>query len=256
MILEDIFGEKLKVIAYEDSDFKTKAKAKNKIEDLEYVLQINPKDFSRKINIRLNNGKPQGNSPGNSRYMGECNETFNLNFTLDTTGVTGTIPYVNALSPTLNKLAAINPVAGIMAMGTLVESINRFYDVCAGMNTETHQPNFVKILWKDLVFQGRLKSFQVKFTQFSFTGEPVRAELTCTFFQHRSDEERVAFEDKKSPDLIHVHVVQKGDSLDALTHRYYGDAAYYLDVAKVNNLKNFRNLKPGVELQFPPLTKK
>ena len=254
MILEDIFGEKLKVIAYEDADYSTKAK--DGIEDLEYVLQINPKDFSRKVNIRLNNSNAQGNTGGTSRYLGQCNESFSLNFTLDTTGVTGTIPYVNSFSPTLNKLAAINPVAGILAMGTLVESINRFYKVCAGLNSKTHQANFVKILWKDLVFQGRLKDFTVKFTQFSFTGEPVRAELSCTFFEHRSDTERVAFEGKESPDLIHAHVVKKGDTLESLSQKYYGDPGYYIDVAKVNNLNNFRDLKPGVELFFPPLTKK
>jgi hypothetical protein len=37
-----------------------------------------------------------------------------------------------------------------------------------------------------------------------------------------------------------------------MTERIYGDSKYYLEVAKINGLINFRQLIPGQELFFPP----
>jgi len=40
-----------------------------------------------------------------------------------------------------------------------------------------------------------------------------------------------------------------------MVHKIYGSFKYYLQVAKVNNLKNFRDLIPGQKLIFPPFEK-
>ncbi len=40
-----------------------------------------------------------------------------------------------------------------------------------------------------------------------------------------------------------------------MCYRIYGDPKYYLEVAKVNGLGNFRFLKPGTDLIFPPIEK-
>uniref|UniRef100_A0AAU6WLI4 LysM domain-containing protein n=1 Tax=Chryseobacterium endophyticum TaxID=1854762 RepID=A0AAU6WLI4_9FLAO len=60
---------------------------------------------------------------------------------------------------------------------------------------------------------------------------------------------------KNSPDLTHKRTIQDGDTLPLMTERIYGDSKYYLEVAKVNNLINFRQLVPGEELYFPPIEK-
>ncbi len=39
------------------------------------------------------------------------------------------------------------------------------------------------------------------------------------------------------------------------SYRIYGDSKYYLEVAKANNLTNFRKLTPGQEIFFPPIQK-
>lgn len=38
-----------------------------------------------------------------------------------------------------------------------------------------------------------------------------------------------------------------------MTQKIYGDPAYYIQIAKVNNLNNFRKLKTGTNLKFPPI---
>jgi len=47
--------------------------------------------------------------------------------------------------------------------------------------------------------------------------------------------------------------VRDGDTLPLLCHRIYGDPGYYLDVARHNQLTDFRQLRPGAKLHFPPL---
>ena len=56
----------------------------------------------------------------------------------------------------------------------------------------------------------------------------------------------------QSPDLTHRRVVKEGDTLPLLCREIYGAPAYYLRVAQVNGLDDFRILTPGQELFFPP----
>jgi len=67
-----------------------------------------------------------------------------------------------------------------------------------------------------------------------------------------SQEEALAAQ-RSSPDLTHVVEVKEGDTLPLLCYRVYKDCSYYPQVAKANNLTDFRHLKPGTKLSFPPL---
>jgi len=40
-----------------------------------------------------------------------------------------------------------------------------------------------------------------------------------------------------------------------MTFRIYGDSKYYLEVAKANNITNFRKLTVGGKIFFPPIQK-
>lgn len=57
-----------------------------------------------------------------------------------------------------------------------------------------------------------------------------------------------------SPDMSHLVTMRAGDTLPLLCKRIYSDPAYYMEVARVNRLVNFRNLLPGSVLRFPPLS--
>ena len=48
-------------------------------------------------------------------------------------------------------------------------------------------------------------------------------------------------------------MVKEGDHLSLMTQRMYGDPKYYLQIAQVNGLTNYRKLKVGQPLLFPPL---
>jgi len=111
-------------------------------------------------------------------------------------------------------------------------------------------------VWGIFIFHGKLTDLEIAYSAFKPNGQPMRACARATFTESKNDKKRTSEEGKNSPDLTHIRVVKAGDTLPLMTHRIYGDFSYYLEVARVNNLKDYRNLAPGTSLSFPPLNKK
>jgi hypothetical protein len=124
-----------------------------------------------------------------------------------------------------------------------------------GYDGETHEPKFFKLAWGTLVFKGRCTGLTINYKLFNPDGAPIRAVCKVTFKEFKEENLRIAEENPQSPDLTHVRVVKAGDTLPLMCYRIYGDARYYLEVARVNRLANFRRLEPGLELHFPPFVK-
>jgi nucleoid-associated protein YgaU len=77
--------------------------------------------------------------------------------------------------------------------------------------------------------------------------------VKLSFTNAMSPQEEALRANRSSPDLSHDVVVVEGDTLPLLCYRIYRDSSYYPEVAQVNGLSNFRRLKPGMRLFFPPL---
>jgi nucleoid-associated protein YgaU len=141
---------------------------------------------------------------------------------------------------------------------TVSEQIHTFLDLCFCLQGKNHQPYFLKIQWGQGELQDfdcRLISVDIEYTAFEINGAPLRATLK-TMFKEDTDSEKLALEIwKRSPDLTHTRIVKQGDTLPLLSKAVYGSSRYYLRLAQANNLNNFRDLIPGVELLFPPLEK-
>ncbi len=131
--------------------------------------------------------------------------------------------------------------------------IGKLKDIVYKYIGNDHQPSVVRVLWGDFIFYGRLDSLSVDYTLFKPSGEPLRAKVTLSFTSYVSDAEGALKANRSSPDLTHVVVVKSGDTLPLLCYRIYKDCSYYLEVARVNGLTNFRDIKPGSRLHFPPL---
>ena len=90
---------------------------------------------------------------------------------------------------------------------------------------------------------------------FNPDGTPVRVIATAAFVGSIEDNLREAIKRSNSPDLTHIRKVSEGDTLPLMTFKIYGNSAYYLEVARINKLVNFRNLVPGTDIFFPPINK-
>lgn len=149
-------------------------------------------------------------------------------------------------------------IDGTGASGEVVDVQERvkLFQTVTGYNGKIHRPNYLKVGWGTLsVRRCVLKSASIVYKLFRPDGVPLRAVITATFTDNADDQTRVAITGDESPDLTHIHLVKAGDTLPALCQKFYGDVAYYPDVAAFNKLNNFRQLEPGLRLVFPPVRK-
>jgi nucleoid-associated protein YgaU len=122
-----------------------------------------------------------------------------------------------------------------------------------------HQPKFLKILWggdaKSFAFPCRLQKMNIEYQYFTPDGIPLRCLINLSFKEFKSQKTISKQKGNQSPDVSHKRVVQEGDTLPLLCKKIYGNAAFYLEVARMNQLSSFRNLAVGRTLYFPPLKK-
>lgn len=198
-----------------------------------FEAMINPSGYKHTRTIEYNKKKTLGQAGSEPKFSAICPEKIVLQeMVLDGTGAAGAV--VTGISDVKSRVSQLMDVV---------------YDY-VGTN---HEPNHVRLLWGSLIFFGRVESVSVDYTMFKPSGEPLRAKVNLAFVGWMSNEEISLTANRSSPDLTHIVEVKAGDSLPMLCYRIYKDSAYYMEVAKVNGITNFRDLKPGLKLLFPPL---
>lgn len=146
-------------------------------------------------------------------------------------------------------------IPGTGEVHTEIENLKKF---ALYYNGAIHSTNYVKLEWggsKGLMFKGQLQSLSIDYQLFDRTGKPLRAKASVSFIQYIDPKFRESMKNKNSPDLTHVRIAQAGDTLPLMCFRIYGNAAYYLPVARVNGLENVMSLVPGQRIVFPPIKK-
>ncbi len=220
--------KKLKIVAYSDDAFS------DKVADGEFDTLMNPEKYVFHYKIEQNEEQAAGTSAAPTRFNKQLPENLELDFIFDRTGV----------------------IEGKEAVADgIIDDIEKFKKVILDYNGDEHKPNYLMISWGSLLFKGALTEMDIEFKLFKADGTPIRAVAKAKFQGFVNDDLRAAKENNKSPDLTHIRIVKQGDTLPLMSYRIYGDSKYYLEVAKANGLINFRKLKTGQEIFFPPLQK-
>ncbi len=199
-------------------------------EGASFEVMLNPSSYNYDYSISYNKKEAVGQVGSDTKFGHIEAEKINFDIVLDGTGVVD--------------------VAGVPDVKTQVKQLN---DIVYKYDGEKHETNVVRLLWGSLIFFGRLDSMAIEYTLFKPSGEPLRAKIKLAFSSFVSKEEEALQANRSSPDLSHYVEVQAGDTLPLLCYKIYKNSAYYLEIARVNNLRNFRNLVPGTRLHFPPL---
>lgn len=247
--------DKLKIIAYTGPPNNQKLST-NPADS--YVALVNPETYAIQYQIVLKNKNVPGTSGSNPNYVYTPVPNLQFDFLFDATGVIPKPSTLGALSDIPVVGAIASAVSGIISPTEeydVMNEINKFKNVLFTYQGVQHSPNKIQILWGKLIFDGNLTSLNLNFKLFKPDGTPLRAVATANFSGSITDKLRVAKENKSSPDLTHIRQVMEGDTLPLMTYNIYGDSSYYLEVARVNNLFNFRNLKAGDKIIFPPINK-
>jgi hypothetical protein len=177
-----------------------------------------------------------------------------FDFLFDGTGVVpppselGDIPLVGAIASAASALFEDKAFK-------VMDEIQKFNRLVYEVDGKIHRPRHVLLVWGSLVFPCVLITANYSFTLFKPDGTPLRAVASCSFRESVPVAQRIRAENRTSPDLTHLREVQEGDSLPLLSHSIYGNAELYLEVARINKLINFRRLRVGSRVAFPPVDK-
>lgn len=225
---------KVKIQAYND-----KALRGSVVKSFE--LPVNPESYTQNYKVEYNAQQGHGNQSTDARFKSTAPEQLRLDFFFDETHtIEG---YGNEQKYTKGPYK------------TVQDELKDFLDTVYHMEGEIHRPRFLQLTWGTFKFSCILKNLDLNYTLFKADGTPIRIKIAATFLNYIAQDERVAREKKKSPDLTRIRNAKQGERLDLMTSEVYNTPQYVLQIAKANNLSSIRQLKQGQELRFPPLDK-
>lgn len=159
--------------------------------------------------------------------------TMSLNLTFDTTSSGSSV------TTHTNKLVKL----------TKVETGLSDYN----STTDMGRPPWVKFHWGSFVsFKAVVTSLSVSFTYFASDGTPLRAKAQLSLQQYEPDANWGNQNPTSgTPNPHRVHQVVKGETLDRISAKHYGDATSWRLIAEANGITDPLALRPGSLLTIP-----
>ena len=198
-----------------------------------FLAMFNPDNLAIKEEIDWTGNCTPGTEGSDAHYNKTKPRTFSLELMIDGTGV--------------NTNGVKIPVTVQVAL---------FRAATTGVNGLLHSPAFLLVQYGLFICTCVLNNSTVTYTMFDEYGLPIRAKISASFTERTRSTLSNILGMLSSPDLTHRRTVQEWDLLPLLTYNIYNNQQYYLQVARANRLKNFRKLKAGTEIVFPPLADK
>ena len=206
-----------------------------------FVIPVNPENMTRTFKIEREGSQAAGTQHNNQKQSKTKNEDLKFDVILDNTN-------------TIENYAQEQ-------RGKIVpDQINDFLDVTYKMVGEVRKPNHLKIVWGTyFTFDCVLTSLNISYNLFDSKGMVLRAKLSVAFEGFVEPTLRVIKEDKSRESLTKVldPKALMDESFPHVIHKAYqstGAAANpYMQVAKNNNIINFRGIKEKSNLILSPL---
>ncbi|MDR0793334.1 MAG: hypothetical protein LBE82_08485 [Chitinophagaceae bacterium] len=200
---------------------------------LPFLAMFNPENIAISESVDWDNKVPAGKSGTDPTFKGTKPRTFSLEFTIDGTGVNTNGVKIPVTAQVILFRAATTNIVGML-----------------------HRPAYLVVQYGLFICDCIINSSSVTYTMFDMFGLPIRAKISASFTERTASGLNDVMNMLSSPDLTHKVTVQEGDLLPYLTYQIYNNQNYYLQVAKINKLKNFRKLQAATTLVFPPIGSK
>lgn len=250
--------EKLRITSFKDVNYETITGS--------FLVMYNPTTYSE---TRNSEWLPEKNVNTNSKektFRANKSDKVTFEFLFDATGASPSSDNKAGTGTSTNKDIVKNIKASDAwdlikttsddpSQRHVNKAISKFFEITQTVVDDTHTPNYLQINWGEFEFRGVLDSATINYKLFNSSGLPIRATLSANFSENISKKEEGAKQDLKSPDLTHYRILKEGDTLPLLSQMMYGDPSYYMELAKINGLTNFRNIKVGQRIIFPPIDK-
>jgi len=230
--------EKIKILAFLNDTYTIPVSV--------YLAMFNPTTFEESLSIEFSKETPPPavESPKFDKIKAD---SFSLTLKVDGTGAT---KVGGVLSPELLVQKNISLFKNTVT-GGLVEAASALKI----FSKSSHEVPYLILQWGKFVIKCRCSHYTITYTLFDPAGLPIRADIKADFVRQPPKGKLSALSTFLSPDITKTIVFKEGDTLPLLANQEYGDPSLYLEVARANNLTNFRDIKPGTVLAFPPIDK-
>jgi Contractile injection system tube protein/LysM domain len=212
----------------EKAYLETEAKAK-------IPFLFNPADLAFSIGSSWDGQQKPGQQAPALQWGGGSSATLNLELFFDTTHEG------KSVSTYVDKLVKV----------MMIDTSLRGYSE----KRKNGRPGWVKLHWgKFHSFKCVIDKLDVKYTYFTKDGMPLRATASVSLVQYIADKQWPKQNPTSgTPTPGRAHVVQRGESLDRLASRYYGDPFRWRPIADANGIRDPFSLKPGRVLDIPEI---
>jgi nucleoid-associated protein YgaU len=217
-----------------------------------FIVDFNPNTFTVTTKIDFKNENGKGKTGGDPQFDKIAPLEFSIEFTIDGTGVASQKLTKEQKTKFDNTKSSNAPNQNDYVKNRIKE----LRHVVTDINPSIHRPYYLAVLWGTFYINCILISLTVTYSLFDENGSPLRAKVNLAFRQRKESEAENRETSLESADLTKSVSVKEGDLLPLLAKANYDSSAYYLQLAKVNKLKNFRALSPGTKLIIPPLAEK
>lgn len=196
---------------------------------LPYVVMFNPERIQESMHVVIDEEEATGSQQARQRFVLVKAPRFSFDFLIDGTGASGDKREVE------------------LEIGLFKETVS--------FNGKLHRAPILLLIWGTYIATAVLTSMQIEYKMFRPNGTPLRALIRCQFAGHAERILELLISNLLSSDLTHQRTVREGDTLPNMCNQIYESPRFYLEVARTNGLTNFRRLKSGSELFFPPVEK-
>jgi nucleoid-associated protein YgaU len=196
-----------------------------------FTAKINPESIKHSRAVNVNSENVANTAFDTFQFKGYGKETVSMQLIIDGTG------YVNATA------------------GSVTDQLQELLECVYQFQSGSHKCHFIQINYGK-AFKKKwwnIESFDVNYTLFDSKGDPLIAEVDLSFVIHRNKKALSQADPPFSPDVTHIFTFKEGDSLTSMCQEIYDDVGYYVQIAKMNGLTNFREIPIGTKLFFPPL---
>ena len=193
----------------------------------DYKLMLNPKNFSRSVNMQYEDPMKPGTFSAENIFKKVDNESISIEFLIDGIGTTG-------------------------EKRDVTTDVEKFLLVCGKVPGGIKRPNFLRLHWGSLVMSAVLVSANINYTLFKPDGTPIRAMISATFTEDRSKLVGIIEDGVGLLKNTNFREMVDGIGLPQMCKEIYGDESLYIQVAKANGITNPRDIPAGTEIEFPP----
>ena len=206
-----------------------------------FVCQFNPDEFRINTSGNYRTAKRQGGDSPIVQFAGSSCHVLDLKLYFDTSTSYEIRAGRQKEKPKKEKAKDVS--AYTRKLMSLVQ-----------VDGKLHRPALVTFCWGSVRFSGFVEKVDTRYIMFEPGGMPVRAEVSFSMIsQDMSLGNTEKLNPRESPDRTKCIVLTSDSSLWDIAEREYGDAAFWREIARENNIMNPLEVPVGIQLKVPAL---